>query len=466
MERKKTQPSEFINDLTNGNVAKQLIVFAAPLFLSNLLQALYNIVDMVIVGRFVGANALSSVSIGGDVLSFITFIAIGFSGAGQIIVAQYIGAGMREKLNHLIGTILSFGSICALILSGICFLLRGHILFWMNTPTDAWSYTMTYIMTCAAGLVFIYGYNMISAILRGMGDSKHPLMFVGIASGLNVALDVLFVVVFRWAVFGVALATILAQAGSFIWSLVYLYHRKEGFCFDFKAESFIIRKDVFIPLLKLGIPMTLTFSLLHFSRLIVNSWIYSYGVIAAAVTGIGTKLQIVMNTLSNSMSVSGGTMIGQCIGAEKYNRVYRIIGLSALVSVSLAVILTAITVLFPNAVFGMFSSDPDVLKLALTYVPVAVTLYFGSALRGTMNSLVSGSGNSRLNLIVGLLDGIVARIGLALILGNLCGMGLLGYWYAHSLAGYVPFFIGLAYLFTGLWRTRKHVILSSTAEKT
>ena len=160
-----------IKDLTRGNVTAQLFAFAAPLFAANALQAVYNLVDMVIVGRVNGGAGMSAVSIGGDVLHLLTFLAMGFSSAGQVIIARMIGAGNPDAVRKLIGTMFSFLLGASAVISVICYLMRGTILDLLNTPAESYEFTMDYMVPCIAGLIFIYGYNIVSAILRGMGDS-------------------------------------------------------------------------------------------------------------------------------------------------------------------------------------------------------------------------------------------------------------------------------------------------------
>ena len=182
-----------VKDFTHGNVPKQLVVFAIPLLLSNLLQIVYNMVDMVIVGQALGKVGLSAVSVGGDMTMFLTYLAIGFSNAGQVIIAQYIGAGEKKRIGRFVGTMFTFLLSLAVALSILCLLLRHQILDWMNTPLGARSEAAAYATVCMSGLFFIYGYNANSAVLRGMGDAKRPFFFISIAAITNIVLDLLFV---------------------------------------------------------------------------------------------------------------------------------------------------------------------------------------------------------------------------------------------------------------------------------
>ena len=205
-----TKHTILAKDLTAGNVTRTMLAFAAPLFLSSLLQTTYNMTDMIIVGRFVGKEGLAAVSIGGDVLIFMSFVAMGFSNAGQVIISQFTGAGQHEKVSRLIGTMFTFLLGCAILFSVGGLFFQNTLLTWLNTPREAFAFTKSYTDVCLTGLFFIYGYNAVGAILRGMGDSKHPFYFIAIATMLNVLLDLLFVIVFKWAIFGVALTTVIS----------------------------------------------------------------------------------------------------------------------------------------------------------------------------------------------------------------------------------------------------------------
>nr|WP_283244885.1 MATE family efflux transporter [Gehongia tenuis] len=428
--------------------------------MSNLLQVVYNMVDMVVVGQFVGSAGLSAVSIGGDVLSFLTFIAMGFASAGQVIISQYIGAERRERVGRLVGTMTTFLMACAVILSVVCFIIRTPILQWMNTPPEAWDNAMSYAVTSMAGLIFIYGYNTVSAVLRGMGDSRHPFIFVAAAAVLNLVLDLVFVAGLGMEAFGAALATVIGQGLSFVAAAVFLYRRRQSLGFSIRAKDFLPDRTELSTLLKLGVPMAIKSAAVHFSKLFVNSYINSYGVAVSAVAGIGNKLSTVSNLISNSVNAAGSSMVGQNIGAEKYERVPKILSVSFILCAACSAVMAAVILIFPSAVFGIFSSDPAVLAVCMQYIPVAVLVFASTAFRSPMNAFINGSGNYRLNFAVALLDGILARIGIALLMGVTAGMGYLGFWYGDAIAGFVPFFIGGVYYLTGKWKTRKYILQS------
>ena len=450
---------KFITDFTQGSVPKQLLRFATPLFLANLLQVVYNMADMVIVGQVMGSVGLSAVSIGGDVSSFLTFVAMGFSNAGQVIISQFIGAGQRKKVGAFVGTMFTFLVGFALVLGGVCLIFREQVLTLMNTPAAAWDQALAYSTVCIAGLVFIYGYNMVSAVLRGMGDSKHPFIFIALAAVMNIILDIVLVWGLKMGAMGAAIATVFSQAFSFVCCAVFLWRSRHEMDFEVSLSDFLHPKMEYLaPLTKLGIPMAIKSASIHFSKLFVNSWINSYGVAVSAMAGIVNKLGSICNLISNSVNAAGSSMVGQNVGAQRFERVPRIMVTCFVLTLCSSTLLTVVLYAFPTAVFGIFTDESAVMAIAMEFLPIAAVLFLGSACRSPMNALINGSGNHRVNFATAILDGLVMRIGLSVLFGLALSMEYLGFWLGDALAGYTPFFIGLVYYFTGAWKTRKYVI--------
>ncbi len=446
--------NKIIRDLTVGSVPGTLLRFSLPLLLSGLLQMVYNMVDMMVVGHFVGTEGLSAVSIGGEMLQLITFVAMGFSNAGQILISRYVGEQRRDLIGEMVGTLFTLLMSLAAVIMALFLLSYQGILRWLNTPAEIWEYTRQYSIVCVLGTLFIYGYNLVSAIMRGMGDSRHPFLFIAIASVVNVVLDLLFVGPMGMGPLGAALATVIGQAVSFLFALRLLYKKREDIYFAFQPKHFRIGKQVIRPLMSLGIPMVIQSAAITFSMLFVNSFINAYGTVAVAVTGVARKLEGMIGVVSQAVSSAGGAMISQALGAGKIRRVPKVV-YTALWTVAIpASVFALITWLRPEWVFGIFSDDPAVLAMAAVYVPIALVQYLGATLRPASFALINGSGNSLLNLMVALLDGIAARIGLALLFGLALGWGIMGFWYGNAFAGLVPFCIGSVYLVSGAWKKR------------
>lgn len=444
-----------VQDLTGGNVAKLLLKFAFPLFISNALQAVYNLVDMVVVGQKMGKVGMSAVSTGGDVLHLLTFVAMGFSSAGQVIIARQVGAGQMDKVKKTIGTMFTFLLSIALLMSVGCYFIRDWMLTTLNTPLEAYGYTMDYTVTCMVGLVFIYGYNIVSAILRGMGDSRRPFVFVAIAAVMNIILDIVFVFFMGMEVFGAALATVISQAFSFIIAMVYLYRSRESFGFDFKPASFKIDHETLKPLVALGIPMAIQSAAINISKIVLMAWINAEGVVYSALSAIYNKVGMMSGIVSNSFTTAGASMVGQNLGAKKYQRVPQIMGVVFICGMIISLVLTLVVLLFPNAVFSVFTTDTDVLDVAAVLIAPTIINFFGCATRAVAFSLINGSGNTKLNFAIAIIDGMISRVGIAALLGFGLQMGCQGFWFGDALAGWMPFVIGMTYFLSGYWRKER-----------
>ena len=446
-----------IKDLTSGRPLRQLVLFSLPFMLSNFLQQAYTLADMVIVGQFVGSPGLAAASNASDIIFLFFFICLGFTTSGQIIVSQHIGAGRRERLSTAIGTLFSFtlllGAVCTVLPIVFCDRLLGLL----NIPEESFSYAHDYAIVCCLGNIPVFGYNAVCAVLRGMGDSRHPTIFVAIASALNIVLDLIFVGPLKMACFGAALATVIAQTVSFIIAVSFIYRRRAAFGFDFRLRSFAIDRAECASLVKLGIPIALQNVLVSISFMFVSSRINVYGVVAAAVTAVGNKLSIAATICTNALYTAGSSIVAQNFAARKLDRVGQTTLYILIISVIFTAILSLLVALLPEQIFGLFDSNPEVIKMSHAFVPAAVISLLGFAGRSAALAFVNGIGFSSLAFAGGLLDGIVARIGLALLLGEALGLGVQGYWIGSALAGHMLFVIGLVYYFMGTWKKRSAI---------
>lgn len=456
MSNVKTNDSKsMVKDLTRGSVPRLLFTFAAPLFVSNALQAIYNIVDMVVVGQVIGGSGMSAVAIGGNILSILNFIVMGYASAGQIIIARDVGENNMDGVRRTIGTMFTVLLSAALVMSILCYVFRTGLLNLVNTPEESYAYTMDYTLVCLIGLVFIYGYNIVSAILRGMGDAKRPFMFVAIASVINIILDILFVAVLGMEVTGAAMATVIGQGFSFLYALFYLYRNKEDFGFDFKPASFIPDRKTLTKLCALGIPMALQSAAINISMTVVAAWVNSFGVIASACAGILNKLNMMVGILSHSLTTAAASMVGQNLGARKYKRVPKILFCAVAMAFVVESIYVAVLMWKPDLIFGMFTKDMEIVTTATIIILPSIVGAYGAVSRCFAFGIINGSGNSRLNLLVAILDGMIARIGLAYILGWLLKMGPLGFWMGDAIAGFMPLLIGGVFYLSGRWKINR-----------
>lgn len=450
-----TNEKNLINDLTEGPLTKQLLLFSMPLVLGNMLHTLYNLVDMAIVGQFVGSEGLSAVATAGQITMLLYCLGIGLGSGGQILIAQQVGAKDRDGVRTTIGTSFTFTILLAAVVTTLGLLFNETLLRLLNTPEEAWTDAVEYMFWCCLGIPFTYLNGGLSALLRGMGDSKHPTYFVAASAGANIVLDLLFVAVFDLRAKGAAMATSIAQVIGAAACIGYLYIHREELGFDFRRESFRMERRTLLTILRLAAPIAVQTIAINISMLFVNAWINAYGVVVSAANGVGSKLNSIATVITNAMQSAVATFTGQNVAARKHERVGRVMGVSALCCLAFWLVLVLCCLFLPRAIFGLFTSDAAVLDMAPGYMRVQIVMYLSFAAMSTPLGFINGVGHVNLNLIIALADGIVARIGLCLLFASVLTIGPYAYWWANALAGFVSVIWAWAYYFSGKWKSRK-----------
>ena len=442
-------------NFTSGSIPKQLLVFMLPFMASNALQVLYSTIDMIVVGEYVGTPGLSAVSQSSQILNFATMVCFGFSNGGQVLISQALGAGKRKEMSQIIGTLFSLISIFAVVLSVVFLAAKGWILDIMNIPAESYDYAEDYLIICGAGLFFTAGYNMVSAVLRGMGDSKRPFLFICIASGVNLVLDILFTGIFKWEVAGAAWATIIGQAVSFIFSLWYLFRHKEEFGFDFSRESFKISKHYTKMILSLGTPMAIQSGCINLSMLFVSSLVNDVGVVASATFGVGMRIDDIINKISQGIQFAALPMISQNIAAGEQKRSVKVVHWAWIYSVAMTVVSMIAYVVFGKQLFMIFSDDPAVHEMSGTFVKAILWMFPALAVMRGTGAFIQGIGNAKFSMVLALLDGVVLRIGLSWLFGIALNWGFYGFVLGYALAPYGNAVPGMIYFLSGKWKKRR-----------
>ena len=442
-------------DFTKGNVPKQLLWFALPFMASNALQVLYSTIDMIIVGKYVGTAGLSAISQSSMIVNFATMVCLGFSNGGQVLVAQALGAKKRKEMNDIIGTLFSLIMMFAVFMSGLFMVGRFWILDTMNIPTESYSMAMDYLIICGLGLLFTAGYNMVSAVLRGMGDSRRPFLFICIASVINLVLDILFTGMMGMGVAGAAFATIIGQAVSFLFSLYYLYKNKDAFGFDFAKESFRPNGKYVKMICSLGTPMAIQSGCINLSMLFVNSMVNSVGVVASATFGVGVRIDDIINKVSQGIQYAAMPMVSQNIAARQQKRAQSVVWYAWAYAFGLTVIFLAIYLNFGKELFILFSDDPQVHEMSHIFIRAIIWMFPAMAIMRGSNAFIQGIGNARLGMVLSLLDGVVLRIGLSWLFGIALDWGFYGFVLGYGLAPYGCGVPGMIYFLSGKWKKRK-----------
>ena len=442
-------------DFTSGNIPRQLFLFMLPFMASNAMQVLYSTIDMVIVGEFVGTAGLSAVSQSSQILNFATMMCLGFSNAGQVLISQALGAGKRKEMSRIIGTLFTLITALAVVLSVIILGFRGWILEIMNIPAESYDYTMEYLVICGTGLFFTAGYNMVSAVLRGMGDSRRPFLFICIASGVNLVLDILFTGILGWEVAGAAWATIIGQAVSFIFSIWFLYRRRKEFGFDFAKASFKPELRYSKMIFSLGTPMAIQSGFINLSMLYVNSMINSVSVVASATFGVGIRIDDIINKISQGIQYAALPMISQNIAARQEKRAVKTVYWAWIFALTLTVICVASYLLFGEALFRIFSDDPAVHEMSGVFIKAMLWIFPALAFMRGSGAFIQGIGHTKLTMVLALLDGVVLRIGLSWLFGIVLGWDFYGFVLGYALAAYGYAIPSVIYFLSGVWKKRR-----------
>jgi len=451
MEQKKTG---MVNDLTQGPILKKLLLFALPFMGANLLNTLYTLVDLAIIGKFLGSEALSAASNSGQITFMLYAIGIGLGGGGQVLISQLTGAGKCNEYQETIGTLVTFGILSAVFTTFIGIAFARPLLELINTPAPALEQAVDYLTCCAFGFIFCVGFQTFSAILRGMGDSRTPFLISLVCAVMNMILDIVLVAVIPLGVAGAAIATSISQLCSFVFAICYLYPKREKFGFDFKLRSFRMKAQKLASILRLSVPLMVSSICISMSLTFINSFVNPYGVVASAVNGVGSKLSSIMQVVTQAMQTATSAFVGQNMGARRPERARKAVFCATAIGFVFWIVVASVCLVFPRGVFGLFSNEAPVLELAVDYLRISVWNYLAWAIMCPALGLMGGVGASTLQLGVSLLDGVVARIGLSLLFGVALSFGLRGFWIGSTLATYVTVILAWVYFLSRRWEKR------------
>ena len=446
-------------NLLEGPVPKTLLLFSIPFMISTLLQTLYATIDTIVVGQVLGSSGLSAVSNASQLMQVSYMIVIGFSTSGQVLISQAEGAGDKKSTVQVIGSTFWLNIIVSVIM-GILFIFGCNpLLRVLDTPKEAWIQAGYYMIICSAGLLFTGLYNMYSSVFRGLGDSMHPLFFVLIASAVNIVLDVVFVVLFRWNVAGAALATVIGQMVSAFVSHWYLMRHAGEYGLELKIHQMKMKREMSIKIIRIGIPGAVTVCAVQISFIFVARLINQLGVVMSAAFGVTQKLRNIPQILTQAFGMGATAMIGQNLGAHRQDRVsatvrWTIVYCGIINAVSALVFLTA-----PAVCFRAFTQEAEILSLAgMCMFCIAIELP-GKTLMPGCSSLISAQGFVTFSLITGFIDAFAGRIFLTWLLGIHFRLGAFGFLLGNSLGTYLTAIPQFLYFISGLWKKRKNLIL-------
>ena len=442
-------------DLTSGSVVKQLIAFGIPVLLANLLQACYSVVDMLIVGQFIGGVGLTAVSIGGMVINIISSFCIGFCTGGQVVVAQFFGAGEHKSVKRAIGALFTICLALAIVLPCISIPLSGGILNIMNTPAEAFAATKQYVVVCLVCLIFTLGYHGISSVLRGMGDSKMPLVFIVISTVLNVIFDLIAVGAMQMGVMGAALATVIAQGIAFLFALIYLLRQKE--VFTFSRENFRFDPQVFSMIIKVGIPIAAQQTFLNVSAMFASSIINSYGLTYSSASGIGIKIENFAFLPHIAMSAAVSTVVGQNIGAGKPERAAQATRAGVLINLLIGVITVVIVQAFAPQIVSLFDNEPEIVAAGVEFMRVTCFAYVIGGTAVAFNGLSTGVGDAWFTMATVVATHLLLRIVACSVIHFVLHLPLFWVYVSYAVTPALSVVHSIIYCALGKWKNRSLV---------
>jgi putative MATE family efflux protein len=442
-----------MKDLTRGGEAKLIVLFAVPMLIGNVFQQFYNMVDSWVVGRYVGTEALAAVGVSFPIIFLMVALVMGLSMGSNVLIAQYYGAKDMRRVRAAVDTtyIVLFSS--SAILSIVAIFSTVPILRLLRVPESVMPQAAEYLRIIFAGMILSFGYNGVSAILRGLGDSMTPLFMLIVATILNVFLDLLFVRAFGWGVAGVAWATVIAQGVSFIGSVLYLNHTHELLKTNFLKLHF--DREIFALSLKIGLPSGVQQTLVSLGMMFMTAVVNGFGATVMAGFAAGSRIDSFVGMPAMNVGMALSTFVGQNLGAGRPDRARRGYRAALLIGIGITVVLCAVLLLFGKHLVGIFTTDGEVIRIGARYLTVIAPFYIAFTIMFVTNGLIRGAGEAMIPLLSTLLAMWFIRVPCAVLFSGLWGVD--GIWWAMPTGWIVGMLVAFTYYRSGRW-TKKVVV--------
>jgi len=442
-----------MKDLTTGNEAKLILFFALPMLLGNVFQQMYNVVDTVVVGHYLGKDALSAVGETFPILFVLISLIIGITSGSTIIISQYYGAGKYDKIKTAIDTTMIFIFISAIIVSVIGILCSEYIFRLIGVPESIIPNAKLFLDITLAGSITMFGYNATSAILRGLGDSKTPLYFLIISTIINIVLVVLFVAVFHWGIGGSAIATVIAQAFSFFLSVIYLNKYHALIKFSFTKIDF--SKEIFFQSVKIGLPTGLQHMFVSLGMMAMLKIVNNYDTNVIAAYSVAGRIDSFALLPAMNFSIALTSFVGQNVGAQKYDRVKRGLYSTLIMTSIISVFFTLAVILFGRQLMHAFTPDQEVINIGINYLIIVGSFYVVFSTMFMYNAVFRGAGDTIIPMFITLLSLWLIRIPVAYFLSDRIGTD--GIWWGIPVAWVLGAILAYFYYVSGRWKNKSVV---------
>lgn len=439
-----------MKDLSVGNESKLIFRFATPMLLGNMFQQLYNVVDSIIVGQYIGKEALAAVGSSFPIIFTLISFIIGIAIGSTVIISQYFGAKDYDKVRRAIDTLYIFIFFASLAVSLLGIYFSTDIFRLIKLPADIIPEADRYLDIYLSGLVLFFGFNATSAILRGLGDSKTPLYFMIIATLANIGFDFLFVVGFGWGIEGAAFATIVAQGGAFITAIIYLNRTHE--IINLSWRRMVFDRALFRANIRIGIPIGLQQSFVALSMMVMYWLVNPFGTNSVAAYSVVFRIDSFAAMPAMNFAAALSTFVGQNLGANKPERIRTGLISTAVMTSVFAMLITTIALLLAGPVMRLFTSDPDVIRIGMEYLYIVSPFYIVFTAMFTVGGVMRGAGDTLIPMLITFIALWVVRIPLCYYLS--LDMGVRGIWWGIPGAWLTGALLSFIYYLTGRWKSK------------
>ena len=438
-----------MHDLTTGRPAGLILRFATPMLLGNVFQQLYNVTDSIIVGRFLGKEALAAVGASFPLIFMLVSFIIGIA-SGSTIIAQYFGAKDMAKVRRSIDTMYIFLFFASLLVGILGIAFSEPVFRLIRLPEEVIPQAALYMQVYFTGILFFFGFNGTSAVLRGLGDSKTPLYFLIISTLTNIVFDLLFVVVFRWGIAGAAMATVFSQAGAFITLVIYL--NKKHPLINLSWRKLAWDREVFRESIRIGVPTGFQQTFVSLGMLALLRIVNDFGTDTVAAYSVAGRIDGLASLPAMNFGQALSTYTGQNIGARKISRVGEGLRATLRMSSMVAVVTSLIIMIFREPLMTLFTSDPEVIQIGARYLLIVGGFYVLFSSMFVIGGVMRGAGDTIVPMFITLLSLWLFRIPLAAILSR--SIGVDGIWWAIPIAWFMGMTLSFLYYRTGKWKTK------------
>ena len=452
-----------MKDLTKGKEGWQILKFALPMLLGSIFQQMYNVVDSIIVGNYLGKEALAAVGASFPIIFVLISLVIGIASGCTIIISQYFGAKKIEKVKRTIDTMFIFLFFASIIITLAGILFSTEIFELIKLPKEIIPQATTYFQIFVSGFLLMFGFNGTSAILRGLGDSKTPLVFLVISTLTNIMLDFLFIVGFGWGIEGAAFATVLSQGITLTLGIIYLNKKHPIIRFSFRNLTF--DKVIFRQSIRIGVPSGLQQSFVALGMIALFRIVNDFGTNAVAAYSAAVRVNSFASMPAMTFGAALSTFVGQNIGANKTSRVRKGFTSTLLMTSIYSLVVTAIVYLFGANIIMAFNKTTEVVNIGESYLHIVGPFYIIFAFMFITQGILRGAGDTLIPMFITLISLWLLRIPISYYLSTI--MGTDGIWWGVPIAWISGFVFALIYYLTGKWKnksiTKKQKIVDEIA---